>query len=110
MDFMTIIKFGLGSVGLVGLLMVLLSKFSSGNLNIDAFKKKQKEGEKAVEENIKESVKLEVKVKDAEKITEEKKEEIKKITESASAEIQKIINKKDISDIDKDVDDGWSKL
>ena len=104
---------GCGGLGAIFyFLPQLLGKFNFNKVNSEEiFQQKQNIHQEIIKNNYQESVKLETKVNTIDnKLTVEKKEQISKIVETASKEIEDIMKKKSLSDIQNEIDIGWEDI
>jgi cell division septation protein DedD len=109
------ILYGVGAVGLVGVLAIFLPKLlgkSNKEKLTDLIKKdeKQKELQQEVENITKEQKVIAEQLKASEHASEEAKIEIKKKLQKAAVEIQETLKKDNLSAIDKQIDEDWGNL
>ena len=109
------ILYGVGAVGLVGVLVIFLPKLlgrSKKSKLLDMFKKdqKQKELQAEVVEITKEQKVIADQLKVSEHASEETKEVIKKKLQKAAIEIQEVLKQDNLSAIDDQIDEDWKGL
>ena len=107
--------FGLGSVGLVSLLMFVMQKLThpKRDSNIEKETKhtvKQEKLKDKLKINTEEQKKLVTTLNKAESAAETSKKKIKKIVEKATIEIEETLKHDSIVNIDKEIDNDWSNL
>jgi galactokinase/mevalonate kinase-like predicted kinase len=111
----TILMYGLGGTALVGIITMLLTKFSGRSKEkklLDVFKKdKQQEIlTTKIKEVSKEQEIIDKQLKASETSSKETKEKIKKTLQKAAVEIQNTLKQDKISEIDAQIDSDWEDL
>lgn len=105
---------GLGSVGLVGAIMMLVQRFTGkGKKDIEKeirHKIKQEQTQQKIKEVTKEQKILVKQVKMAEGAAAESQEKVKKIMQVASKKIAETLKEDNILKIDQQIDDDWGDL
>ena len=106
----------IASFGGVGTLFFLMTHFL-GKIGSKKFKPENIFNNKkniiieSIKNNYNDSVKLETKINNIDnKLTENKKTEIKTIINNAEKEIETVLKTENISDIQKDIDIGWEDI
>jgi cell division septation protein DedD len=112
---LNMIMYGLGSVGVVGLLAIFLPKLLGRSNNkklLDVFKKDQKQEQlqTEVKEITKEQQVIAAQIKASENASEETKKVIKQKLQKAAVEIQETLKQDNLSAIDSQIDEDWKDL
>jgi len=109
-----ILIYGLGSVGVFGLLYFILNKVINSDkknlLNIFKHEQKQVDIEEDIKTITKEQEVIVKQIKASEQASEKSKTEVKKVLRESAVKIQEILKKDTIEAIDKDIDLDWDKL
>lgn len=105
---------GLGSVGLVGAIMMLVQRFSGkGKKDIEQdirHKIKQEQTQQKIKEVSKEQKVLVKQVKMAEGAAQESQEKVKKIMQVASKKIAETLKEDNLLKIDQQIADDWDDI
>ncbi len=115
MDASYIITYGLGGVAVFGILTVVIQKIAGSSdikSAIDSFKKgeKQKKLEESIEKFSKEERVILRQLKVSEYASAEAKTKIQEIVRKAAVEVQGVLKKDTIKEIDDEIEEDWSKL
>ena len=106
--------FGLGTVGLVGAVMMLVQRFTGkGKKDYEReirHKIKQEQTQERIKEVSKEQKVLAKQVKMAEGAAAESQEKVKKIMQVASKKIAETLKEDNILKIDQQIEEDWSDL
>ena len=106
--------FGLGTVGIVSLVMMLVQKFlKKSKADIERETKhvvKQEQTEEKIKTITKEQEVLAKQVEVAESAAEDSKKKVKEIMKKASQEITETLKQDSIVKIDQQIEDDWSDL
>lgn len=111
----TILMYGLGGTALVGIITMLLTKFTGRSKKkklLDMFKKdkQQEDLQKEIKEVTKEQEVIKKQLQLADTASKETKQKIKKTLQKAAVEIQDTLKKEKISEIDAQIDSDWEDL
>lgn len=106
---------GLGTVGVFGVIMLLLQKFvlKSGkqkDIEVAKHKGKQEQIQDQIGEITKEQEVLDKQIKMSEQASEESQEKVKIIAQKAAVQMNTILKEDSIAKIDSVIDDGWEDL
>ncbi len=104
----TILLYGLGSVAVVGILMLLIGKFAGRRKSLfSIFKKKQKVHTEEIKEIHASQAQVWVRIKNADKVSVETKREIQEKVVKANKEVDEILKEESMANLSNTLNEEW---